>query len=123
MASDVHKAEKGAFRHYLDNGDDIVPAAKKARVNIKTARGIKGRADTITHPCAENSELPPSLHHRTIIAPILGRPRVLLELNILILVFCSIMCRFLPQPAMRRGVCFKALPVRHQSLLSRGDRR
>ncbi len=78
----IHEAEKGAFLYNLDNSDDIVLAAKKARINIKTARGIKRRADTITHTCAENSQPPPSLYDRTIIAPKSGRRRVFSELDI-----------------------------------------
>ncbi len=78
----IHEAEKGAFLHNLDNGDDVLLAVKKAKINIKTARDIKKRADTITQNCAENGQPPPSLHDRTIIAPKSGRRRIFSELDI-----------------------------------------
>jgi hypothetical protein len=78
----THEAEKGNFLGFLDNGFDIVPAAKKAKINIKTAREIKKHADKVTVFCDENSLPPPLLHDRTIIVLKSGRPRALTELNI-----------------------------------------
>jgi hypothetical protein len=57
----------------LENGELIPSAAKKAKINIKTARDIKKRADKITIYCDEHN-LPPSFHDRVAIAPKPGRP-------------------------------------------------
>jgi hypothetical protein len=78
----LDEADKAAFLHDMDNGDDLIPAAKKAKINVKTARGIKKRADKIIVYCDENDLPPPSLHDRLIIAPKPGRHRVLTELDI-----------------------------------------
>jgi hypothetical protein len=78
----THEAEKGSFLGFLDNGDDIVPAAKKAKINIKTARRIAHR-DEDNYIYNDQHYLPqPSLHDRCTIAPKLGRCQALTELNI-----------------------------------------
>lgn len=66
----------------MDDGADIVPAAKKAKINIKTARDIKRRADTITVYCDQHNLPPLSLHDRTIIQPKSGRRPALSELQV-----------------------------------------
>ena len=78
----IHEAEKAVFLDALDHGENTVHAAKRAKINIKTARCIKERADAITHSCIENTLPLPSLHDRCAIAPKSGRRKVLLELNI-----------------------------------------
>jgi hypothetical protein len=76
------EASKGAFLALLENGEPIPSAAKRAKINIKTARDIKTRADKITVYCDEHNLPPPSLHDRVAIAPKPGRPHVLSELDI-----------------------------------------
>jgi len=76
------EAGKGAFLALLENGESIPSAAKRAKINIKTARGIKKRADKITLYCDEYDLPPPSFHDRVAIAPKPGRPYVLSELDI-----------------------------------------
>jgi hypothetical protein len=51
----THEAEKGAFWHDLDNGEDLTTAAKKAKISIETARGIKRHANAISYACVESS--------------------------------------------------------------------
>ena len=41
------EASKGAFLSHLGDGDSIPSAAKKARINVKTACNIKQRSDYI----------------------------------------------------------------------------
>jgi hypothetical protein len=43
----LNKADKGNFLGYIDNGEDVVPAAKRAKINIRTARDVKKRSDEI----------------------------------------------------------------------------
>ena len=76
------EAKKGAFLSLLEQGESILSAAKKAKINTKTARGIKKRADQITIYNNNHSLPPPSLHSRVAIAPKLRRPHVLSELDI-----------------------------------------
>jgi hypothetical protein len=76
------EADKGNFLGYIDDGEDIMPAAKKAKISIKTARGIKKRDDENTSYCDHNNISTLSLHDRTIIQPKSGRHQVLTELNI-----------------------------------------
>jgi hypothetical protein len=76
----TQEAEKGVFLHALDKGLTIINAAKEAHIKIKTARGIKRRADKITYSNDEN-QLPTSLHDRTVLAPKTGRRHALSELN------------------------------------------
>jgi hypothetical protein len=61
------EASKGAFLAFLENGESIPSAAKKAKINIKIARNIKKRADKITIYCDEHSLSPPFFHDRVII--------------------------------------------------------
>lgn len=74
------ESEKAVFLDAIDHGTNTVQAAKRAKINIKTARSLRQRADTITHSNDENN-LPTSLHDRTIIAPKTGRRHALSELN------------------------------------------
>jgi dihydroxyacid dehydratase/phosphogluconate dehydratase len=76
------EASKGALLALLDNGDAIVPAAKKAKINIKTARDIKRRADSITTSYEQHNLPPPSFKERTIIMPKSGQRHVLSKLNL-----------------------------------------
>ena len=75
--NNISQEVKGAFLHTLDQGESIVQAAKELQLNIKTARGIKRRADQIS-----NSHSPSTLHSRAQCALKSGRPRVLSELNL-----------------------------------------
>ena len=76
------EADKGNFLGYIDDGEDIMLAAKKAKINIKTARRIKKRDDENTTYCNHNNLPTPSLHDRTTIQSKSGRHPVLSELNI-----------------------------------------
>lgn len=76
------KASKGAFLALLENRELIPSAAKKAKINIKTARDIKKRADKIIIYCDEHNLPPPSFHDQVAIAPKLRRSHVLSELDI-----------------------------------------
>jgi hypothetical protein len=78
----IDEARKGAFLTLLDEGDPIPSAAKKAKINTKTARGIKKRADQIVIFNDTHNLPPPSLHDQVSIAPKPGRPHVLSELDI-----------------------------------------
>lgn len=78
----IHKAEKGALLSSLDNGDTMIPVAKRARINIKTARSIKKRSDDIIIFCDEHNEPPLSLHDRCTIAPKSKRPQALSEVDL-----------------------------------------
>jgi len=78
----IDEARKGAFLTLLDEGYPIPPAAKKAKINTKTACGIKKRADQIIIFNDAHNLPPPSLHDQVSIAPKLGRPHVLSELDI-----------------------------------------
>jgi hypothetical protein len=79
------EASKGAFLALLENGESIPSAAKKAKINIKTARDIKKRADKITIYYGEHNLPPSSFHDRVAIAPKSGRLHVLSEFDINIL--------------------------------------
>jgi|GEM_PF-6859585 len=68
---------KGALLHTLDQNEPIVQAAKELKINIKTARGIKRRADQIS-----DSHSPSTLHIRAQNALKTGRPKVLSELDL-----------------------------------------
>jgi hypothetical protein len=48
------EASKGEFLALLENGESIPSAAKKIKINIKTARDIKKRADKITNVSKKN---------------------------------------------------------------------
>jgi hypothetical protein len=75
------EASKGAFLSYFNDGDSIPSAAKKTRINIKTARDIKQRSNYI-QIYYDNNDLPlPFLHDRVATAPKLGRPYILLEIS------------------------------------------
>ena len=76
------EASKGAFLALLENGESIPSAAKRAKINIKTARDIKKRANKIIIYCDEHNLPPPSFHDQVAIAPKPGRPHVLSELDI-----------------------------------------
>lgn len=78
----LHEAEKAVFLNSLDNGDELLHAAKKAKINPKTARSIKKRDDDKLAFAQQHHLPPPSLHDRTTIAPKSGRRRVLAELDI-----------------------------------------
>ena len=73
----IHEAEKGVFLQAIDDGADVVPATKKAKINIITARDIKRRADKIVIYNDQHNLPPPSLHDWTIIQPKAGRRPVL----------------------------------------------
>jgi hypothetical protein len=79
------EASKGAFLIFLENEESIPSAAKKAKINIKTARNMKKRADKIIIYCDEHSLPPSSFHDRVVIAPKPGRPHILSKLDINIL--------------------------------------
>jgi hypothetical protein len=57
----VDDTSKGAFLALINKGDALLPAAKKAKINPKTARAIKRRADKITVYCNNNNLPPPPL--------------------------------------------------------------
>ena len=76
------EASKGAFFALLENGESIPSTAKRAKINVKTARDIKNRADKITIYFDKHNLPPPSFHDRLAIAPKPGRPYILSELNI-----------------------------------------
>lgn len=76
------EASKGTFLALVENGEPIPRAAKRAKINIKTAQDIKTRADKITIYCDEHNLPPPSFHDQVAIAPKLGRPHVLSELDV-----------------------------------------
>jgi hypothetical protein len=78
----LDEADKGNFLGYIDDGELLVPAAKRAKINVKTARDIKKRANKITVYCNQHNLLKPSLHDRVAIAPKSGRRPVLLELDL-----------------------------------------
>jgi hypothetical protein len=59
-----------------------VPAAKRAKINIKTARNIKKRADNVTLYYDQHNLPAPLLHDRLAIAPKSGRRPALLELDL-----------------------------------------
>jgi hypothetical protein len=76
------EADKGNFLGYIDDGEDIVPVAKKAKINIKTARRIAYR-DKDNYIYNDQHYLPqPSLHDRCAIVPKPGRRQALTELNV-----------------------------------------
>jgi hypothetical protein len=77
----IDDASKGALLALINNGDTLFLATKKAKINPKTARGIKRRADEITVYCDTNDLLLPSLYDQVTIAPKLGRPQVLSEIQ------------------------------------------
>jgi hypothetical protein len=79
------EASKGAFLAFLENGESIPSAAKKAKINIKTARDIKKRADKITIYCDEHSLPSFFFHDRVAIAPKSGRFYIFSEFDINIL--------------------------------------
>jgi hypothetical protein len=81
----IDEASKGAFLAFLKNRESIPFAAKKAKINIKTARDIKKRADKITIYCDDYSLPPPSFHDRVAITPKPGKSHVLSEFDINIL--------------------------------------
>ena len=76
------EASKGAFLALLENGESIPSAAKRAKINIKTARDIKKCTNKIIIYCDEHNLPPPSFHDQVAIAPKPGRPHVLSELDI-----------------------------------------
>jgi hypothetical protein len=76
------EASKGAFLAFLENGESIPSAAKKAKINIKTARDIKKRADKITIYCDKHNLSSPFFHDRVTITPKLGKPHILSEFDI-----------------------------------------
>jgi hypothetical protein len=77
----INNTSKGTFIALINNRDTLLPATKKAKINPKTARAIKRRADKITIYCDNNNLLPPSLHDQVAIAPKIGRPRALSEIQ------------------------------------------
>jgi hypothetical protein len=78
----LSESEKAVFLDALDHGQNSSQAAKRAKINVKTARGVKKRAENYTYIAEQENRPPPSLHDRTIIAPKTGRRRVLSALNI-----------------------------------------
>lgn len=77
----LKEAKKAIFLDALDHGANSAQAAKRAKINVKTARGIKKRAEHITLLAEQENRPVPSLHERTIIAPKTGRRHALSELN------------------------------------------
>jgi len=76
------EASKGTFLALLENRESIPSTAKRAKINVKTARDIKNRADKITIYYDEHNLPPPSFHDRVAITPKPGRPHILSEPNI-----------------------------------------
>jgi hypothetical protein len=81
----IDEASKGAFLAFLENGESIPSAAKKAKINIKTAQNIKKRADKITIYCDDHSLFSPFFHDRIVITPKSERSYILSEFDINIL--------------------------------------
>jgi hypothetical protein len=79
------KASKGAFLVFLENGESIPSAAKKAKINIKIVRDIKKRADKIIIYCDDHSLPSLFFHDRVVIAPKLGKFHIFSEFDINIL--------------------------------------
>jgi hypothetical protein len=76
------EASKGAFLIFLENEESIPSAIKKAKINIKTARDIKKRADKVTIYCDDHSLSSLFFHDRVAIAPKPGRFHILSKLDI-----------------------------------------
>jgi hypothetical protein len=79
------EASKDVFLIFLENGESILSAAKKAKINIKIVRDIKKRADKIIIYCDEHSLPSPFFHDRVVIAPKLERIHIFSEFDINIL--------------------------------------
>ena len=73
---------KGAFLSKLDDGEELLPAARKLKMNDKTARSIKERSDQRITYYANYELPPPSLHDRACRAPKSGRRPTLSEVDI-----------------------------------------
>ena len=73
----IEQARKVILIHDLDTSMSIVEAAKDSGINIKTARGIKRRADRISA-----DSLVFNLEERVQIAPKPGRHHILSEVDI-----------------------------------------
>jgi len=77
----LSQEEKGALLTFVNNGEELLPAAKKLKINPRIARSIKNRADKIIIYNNEYNLLLPSLHDRVSLAPKLGRPYILSEVD------------------------------------------
>ena len=78
----IDEARRGVFLYNLDYGLNLIDAALDAEINIKTARGIKRRADEIVIFNDEHDLPSSSLHDRAVKKAKNGRPSILSELNI-----------------------------------------
>jgi hypothetical protein len=78
----IDEARRGVFLHDLDRGLNLIDAALDAEINVKTARGIKRRADEVVIFNDEHDLPSPSLHDRAAKKAKSGRPSILSELNI-----------------------------------------